>query len=192
MPVLEQHPNNADLEAFVLGILDDTSLASVEVHVADCLTCQERAAAASDDTLVDLLRRVHAGMRQFTHGVTEAEPARTPAPVGVQGITLALGGPARAEESGCSPVPEDLARHERYRVVRLLGEGGMGSVYEAEHLVMQRPVALKVINPAFTARPALVERFHREVRAAARLSHPNIVTAFDAEDAGESHFLVME
>src|SRR5262249_46045013 len=87
---------------------------------------------------------------------------------------------------------QELAEHERYRVVRLLGAGGMGSVYEAEHRVMQRPVALKVINRAFTARPAVVERFRREVRAAARLTHPNIVTAYDAEKAGDTHFLVME
>ncbi len=68
----------------------------------------------------------------------------------------------------------------------------MGAVYAAEHRVMQRPVALKIINRAYTAHPATVERFRREVRAAARLSHPNIVTTYDAEDAGGSLFLVME
>src|SRR5262249_6070733 len=72
------------------------------------------------------------------------------------------------------------------------GAGGMGSVYEAEHRSMQRRVALKVINRAFAADPALVERFRREVRAAARLTHPNIVNALDAETAGETNFLVME
>jgi hypothetical protein len=89
-------------------------------------------------------------------------------------------------------VPPELARHERYRVVRLIGQGGMGAVYEAEHRVMRRPVGLKVVNRAYTAQPATVERFRREVRAAARLSHPNIVTTYDAEDAGGSLFLVME
>jgi eukaryotic-like serine/threonine-protein kinase len=57
---------------------------------------------------------------------------------------------------------------------------------------MGRSVALKVINRAFTASAAALERFRREVRAAARLSHPNVVTTYDAEDAGETHFLVME
>src|SRR5581483_10744754 len=89
-------------------------------------------------------------------------------------------------------LPAELARHERYRVVRLLGAGGMGAVYEAEHRVMQRLVALKVINRAYTANAAALERFRREVRTAARLSHPNVVTTYDAEDAGETHFLVME
>src|SRR5262249_43931811 len=68
----------------------------------------------------------------------------------------------------------------------------MGSVYEAEQIVMRRRVALKVIRRAATASPAALERFGREVRAAARLSHPNIVTAFAAETAGDLHFLVME
>jgi tRNA A-37 threonylcarbamoyl transferase component Bud32 len=89
-------------------------------------------------------------------------------------------------------LPPVLVRHERYRIVRQLGQGGMGAVYEAEHLVMQRSVALKVINRAYTANEAAVERFRREVRAAAKLHHPNIVTAFDAENVGETHFLVME
>ena len=68
----------------------------------------------------------------------------------------------------------------------------MGAVYLAEHGVMQRLVALKVINREYTANPAAVERFRREIRAAARLHHPNIVVAYDAEQAGDTHFLVME
>jgi serine/threonine protein kinase len=74
----------------------------------------------------------------------------------------------------------------------LLGKGGMGTVYQAEHRVMKRAVALKVIGAHLIADPAAVERFQREVEAAAKLSHPNIVTAHDAEQAGNCHFLVME
>ena len=68
----------------------------------------------------------------------------------------------------------------------------MGAVYQAEHRLMDRPVALKVINRSLTDNPKAIERFHREVKAAAKLLHPNIVTAYDAEQAGETHFLVME
>jgi WD40 repeat protein len=57
---------------------------------------------------------------------------------------------------------------------------------------MERPVALKIISQSLTTKPGMVERFAREAKAAARLSHPNIVTAFDAEEAGGTHFLVME
>ncbi len=89
-------------------------------------------------------------------------------------------------------VPADLRDHPRYRITRLVGQGGMGAVYEAEHLVMGRRVALKVIHPRYVSHPGAAERFRREVRSAARLHHPNIVTAFDAEQAGSTHFLVME
>jgi hypothetical protein len=68
----------------------------------------------------------------------------------------------------------------------------MGEVYKAEHRLMRRPVALKVINKRLTASPRIVERFRREMRAVALLSHPNLVQAHDAEQAGALHFLVME
>ncbi len=68
----------------------------------------------------------------------------------------------------------------------------MGAVYKAEHRLMERTVALKIINRELTDRSAVVERFRREVKAAARLDHPNIVRAYDAEQAGDTHFLVME
>src|SRR5258708_4136694 len=60
------------------------------------------------------------------------------------------------------------------------------------HRLRQRPVAVKVISPDLTSTPLAVERFRLEVRAAAQLSHPNIVTAHDAEQAGDLHYLVME
>ena len=73
-----------------------------------------------------------------------------------------------------------------------LGAGGMGTVYKAEHRLMQRIVALKVVPSEFISRPHAITRFHHEVRSAARLSHPNIVTSYDAEQSGAVHFLVME
>ena len=89
-------------------------------------------------------------------------------------------------------LPADLANHPRYEVLELLGAGGMGSVYKARHRLMDRLVALKVIRPRLLDRPGVVERFHREMKAAGNLLHPNIVTAHDAEQAGGTHFLVME
>src|SRR5262249_43720574 len=88
--------------------------------------------------------------------------------------------------------PRELLEHPRYRIIKQLGAGGMGVVYQAEHKLMGRTVALKVINQSLTRDPKAVDRFRLEVQAAARLSHPNIVTAFDAETAGSLHFLVME
>ena len=68
----------------------------------------------------------------------------------------------------------------------------MGAVYQAEHKLMERVVALKVIAPDLLASPEAAERFQREVRAAAKLDHPNIVRAYDAEQAGDAMLLAME
>src|SRR5205807_6215203 len=79
-----------------------------------------------------------------------------------------------------------------YVVLDKLGQGGMGVVYKAEHRRMKRLVALKVVSPAAMKSPEAVKRFRREVEAAARLTHSNIVAAFDADEARGTHFLVME
>ena len=79
-----------------------------------------------------------------------------------------------------------------YVVLDRIGAGGMGQVYKARHKVMERVVALKTLPPAATKLEAAVKRFHREVKVAARLSHPNIVTAFDAGETHGTHYLVME
>jgi WD40 repeat protein/serine/threonine protein kinase len=102
------------------------------------------------------------------------------------------GGAAQEEATESDAIPAELANHPRYRVVKLLGRGGMGDVYQAEHRLMHRIVALKLIKERCVRNPAAIDRFRREVRAAARLVHPHIVTAYDAEQAGHLHFLVME
>jgi tRNA A-37 threonylcarbamoyl transferase component Bud32 len=188
MDEVDAHPSPAQLDAFALGSLDDAALETIEAHVADCPTCQERAGAAGD-SLVDLLRQAHAR----TESPRDAGAATaTPTLAGAEAVLSQSEAPTLAREETIDLCPSELAGHERYRLVRLLGEGGMGAVYEAEHRVMQRVVALKVIRQTITSNPAAVERFRREVRAAARLSHPNIVTTYDAEDVGATQFLVME
>ncbi len=91
-----------------------------------------------------------------------------------------------------SAIPQDLLEHNRYQVLECIGQGGMGRVFRAEHLLMHRQVALKVINQELTRHPEILQRFQREVQAAASLSHKNIVQAYDAEMAGQTHFLAME
>lgn len=80
----------------------------------------------------------------------------------------------------------------RYRLVERIGKGGMGVVFKAQHALMDRVVALKVMSPTLLRNPRAVARFNREVKAAAALQHPNIITAFDADAVGSTHFLVME
>ena len=79
-----------------------------------------------------------------------------------------------------------------YQLLEKLGEGGMGTVYKARHGTMRRVVALKVLSRKLAESPEAVQRFQTEVMAAARLMHPNIVTAFDAGQCNGRPFLVME
>ncbi|HEX4130053.1 MAG TPA: protein kinase [Pirellulales bacterium] len=79
-----------------------------------------------------------------------------------------------------------------YTLLDRIGAGGMGQVFKAEHRRMKRLVAIKMLPSAVTKDPAAVARFQREVEAAARLRHPNIVAADDADEANGLHFLVME
>ncbi len=81
---------------------------------------------------------------------------------------------------------------DRYRVTGLLGVGGIGRVYLAEHLVLKRPVALKVLLEHYQCVPDLQRRFEREAMALAALSHPNIVSIIDYVSTRELTFLVME
>ncbi len=97
-----------------------------------------------------------------------------------------------AAPAHCPDVPPELAGHPRYEILELLGAGGMGCVYKAWHRFMHRPVALKIINHSLLNQPAMIARFLQEVRAAARLTHPNIVRAYDADQVGQTYFLVME
>ena len=79
-----------------------------------------------------------------------------------------------------------------YVILDKIGKGGMGMVLKALHRRMERVVALKVLNPSVTKTQKAVDRFQREVRAAARLNHPNIVAAYDADQDGKTYFFVMQ
>src|SRR6516225_378243 len=80
----------------------------------------------------------------------------------------------------------------RYRILRRLGKGGMGVVYEAEDQVVPRAVALKLIAERVAGAPGILKRFLREARAASKLHHPNLVEILDVAQNDGTHFLVME
>jgi Leucine-rich repeat (LRR) protein len=162
---ITDHPSWEQLRAYGQGLLPPDSASALEEHLAGCASCCELLEKAPADNFLDRLKE-----------------ARTPGPA-QPGATTAAEVPA---------IPKELVDHPRYHVWDLVGLGGMGAVYRAEHRRMHRLVALKVINSDLMLRPEAVQRFHREVRAAARLDHPNIVRAFDADEAGGLHFLVME
>lgn len=80
----------------------------------------------------------------------------------------------------------------QYRVLEPLGAGGMGQVFRAEHQLMRRQVALKIMSTRLVSDDAACQRFHQEVQLVAQLRHPNIVMAYDADEDHGLHFFVME
>lgn len=80
----------------------------------------------------------------------------------------------------------------KYRIIKLVGKGGMGQVFQARHAKLDRIVALKTLTQAHVPLPESLERFEREMKAVARLDHPNIVRAFDADETDGVHYFVME
>ncbi len=90
------------------------------------------------------------------------------------------------------PVNDPRIYSNRYQVTHLIARGGMALVYRAQDLLLNRPVALKILYPELSADPLFVERFRREAQAAANLSHPNIVPVFDWGEDDGTYFIVME
>src|SRR3954452_23239002 len=81
----------------------------------------------------------------------------------------------------------------RYRICSLIGEGGIGAVYLAEHTHMRKRFALKLLHPQMAENPEVLARFRREAEAAAHVEHPNIVAATDfGQTEDGSFFLVLE
>jgi hypothetical protein len=165
----EHHPSLAELQAFDSGLLPPGEREPIERHLEDCATCCKTVEALPEGAL-EAMVRVYGGRNEKT------------------GCAVGSGAGGRAVPD----IPTEFIAHPRYRVLGVLGAGGMGVVYKAIHRLMERVVALKVLNPSLTSRPGFAERFRREVKAAARLGHPNIVTAYDADEAAGRHFLVME
>ena len=92
-----------------------------------------------------------------------------------------------------APPPEEIAEHfPQLQIVGLLGQGGMGAVYEARQKSLDRPVALKVLLPDADREASFAERFDREARSLARLQHPNIVTIHDSGQSGDLYYFIME
>jgi predicted Ser/Thr protein kinase len=104
------------------------------------------------------------------------------------------GAPTSAAASGFTPpsAAELAARFPQLEILELLGKGGMGAVYKARQPGLDRTVAIKILPPEVGHDPAFAERFTREARALARLSHPNIVAVYDFGRSDGLYYFVME
>ncbi|MFO0950943.1 MAG: family 16 glycoside hydrolase [Isosphaeraceae bacterium] len=175
------HPSDLSLADYRAGRLDPAQEKEVERHIAACPTCLERARA---------VRPAQATLRN--------EPPESDSEFGLDSLATRAG----AEDSSPTPtptptlsdphLPPELARHPHYTDIRKLGSGGMGVVYRAHNTLMGRTEVFKVVGRHLLEHTGVLERFLREIRSAARLNHPNIVTAYSASQIGDSLVLTME
>jgi serine/threonine protein kinase len=201
-----QHPSALHLAALALGKLKPDAAAKAQSHLDECGDCRGYVSDTPRDELAEIIRQARG---------KSAADQNTPAS-GLSGTVVGLPDPPllptlntaaplappnSSPQSTPSPVahavseseiPRDLFAQSKYRIVRVLGRGGMGTVYEAELVRMQRPVAIKVINPELVNHPQAVLRFEEEIKAVASLDHANIARAFDAENIGSLQVFVME
>ena len=112
--------------------------------------------------------------------------------VGARPSVRGLGRAPGAPIDGTARDPRIDARFGRYRILGVLGRGGMGSVYEAEDSVIGRRVAIKFLPQELLEAPSALKRFVGEAQAAGRLNHPHVVAIYDTMLEGDSPFIVME
>jgi serine/threonine-protein kinase len=190
---LRSCPTRAELSSYLLGKLQEERLDAVADHVDDCTSCQAVLKTLEDvqDSLVPQLR---------------GQPVSLPTPDPELQCLLGLVKTLRPQQqltdtAGAAAFPPtaegnapggEAAQLGQYRLLEKIGQGGMGAVYKARHLRLDRIVALKVLPAERAHAPEDVARFEREMRAVGKLNHPNIVRATDAGEADGVPFLVME
>jgi serine/threonine protein kinase len=167
-----------ELLAFSHGTLPPEAGDRIVLHLEHCNNCTqllETLHECPDAILLDLRQPVP--LEAFTDGATG-----TVAKV-LNSIDF------RALRSSAAAPPEQLGD---YRLVKKLGQGGMGTVYQALHILLNKTVAIKVLSEHRLGKPRALARFRREMQAIGSLDHPNIVLATDAREENGVHFLVME
>ena len=165
----ETHPSDRTLSDYGLGKLDDATSGTIHEHLESCGDCRRRIAGFTSDSFLG----------RFRVGNKPAE--RSIAGGSLDGGTVSFFQPRVASAPpSTDTLPPGLADHPDYEIKRELGRGGMGVVYLAHNAMMGRDEVLKVMGRHIIERPGVLERFQREIRAVARLRHPNIVAAYHA------------
>jgi serine/threonine protein kinase len=183
---LGMHLSPDALRGVAMGTLDAMTAGAIMTHLDGCPDCCRAVAALSSDDFLDRLRQAHLPGSTPAAAETPAGAARvlTPAHTGAS--------PPGERGDGVTNLPPELANNPQYAVLRELGRGGMGVVYLAKNKLMDRLEVLKVVNRALLVHPGAMDRFLREIRSAARLSHANVVAAYSAVQSGELLAFAME
>ena len=181
--ILEKCPTIDELRALSLGKLSEEQSDEILGHLPDCETCQAELATASsvEDTLAGHL--CNAEPAENYRDEAECQHA----------LAKALGALASTQSFDDLEISRVLPKVlGEYEMVRPVGRGGMGTVYLARHTKLGRFVAMKVLSSHRLMQPRMRQRFETEMRAIGQLSHPNIVTAYDAREVDELTVLVTE
>jgi predicted Ser/Thr protein kinase len=207
------HATPEELRLFLLGNLPEPELEQLAAHLETCPRCQETLPSQlPDDPLVAELHRPlqsepHAEEPECGSTLDELEKQMAARLTVVPGAAAATDGPgAEMPTTTAGPpgesLPEGAAADRffgslprqfgRYRLVRCLGRGGMGSVYLAHDGTLERPLALKVSRLDAAEHPEAGTRFLREARAAARLQHEGICRVLDYGVSDGIHFIAMD
>ena len=166
----ENCPDEPMIARFAHGLLPEGVAESVVAHIETCAPCSPTAEehARQGDRLIDELRDA-----SHDNVPPDADCERTLRQLRQIDVASVLS--RQPEEETVAP-----ERIRDYQIAEKLGEGGMGIVFKAVHTRMDRTVAIKILSQRHLSRPDRVKRFEREVKAIARLEHPNIVRATDA------------
>ncbi|MCA9084474.1 MAG: serine/threonine protein kinase, partial [Planctomycetaceae bacterium] len=182
----EHCPSRNDFLDLMSGSLPPSRAEVVALHLDTCEFC--RSTITNVETSRFSRHRPNPVLSTFEF---EDEPALQAVLAEIRDITRLkslLKPVTKPSPSLLPPVP----RLRDYDLLTVIGTGGMGSVYLARHVKMDRLAAIKLLPRERTEDPAAVARFEREVRAVGKLDHPNIVRALDAGESDGLHFLVME
>jgi anti-sigma factor RsiW len=194
-------PGQRSLQEYLLGGLSDATAASLETHLTACPTCRALLPTlrAEDDFVADfraqvqrpqlknalldrLAETLHRVLGRDATPPADAEATPAPAAAGDEDVRSLLAPPRG---------PDELGRLGDYRILKVLGSGGMGVVFEAEDERLRRRVAVKAMRPALAANAKARQRFLREAQLTAALTHDHVVTVHHVGEENGVPFLAM-
>jgi len=175
------HPTDRTLRAYGLGKLGVSSAEAVNKHLESCAACRRRVAEITSDTFLGRLRDAQ-----------DRPELYVPVVSATSGLSMLDAGVGSTPAATAGSLAAGLADHPDYEILRELAHGGMGTVYLAQNRLMGRLEVLKVVSSHLLNRRGVLDRFLAEIRNAARLHHPNVVTAYSALRMGDNLVLAME